>query len=97
MSNKNYESHRKAIVSKGIPPALLNRLTNSDVQVINTFFNTSEQTGTISTRERLDHKNHLYGLDNFSLVAFQGFCVGTNIIESGYSRSCSCIHISKLM
>ncbi len=37
MSNKNYESHRKAIVSKGIPPALLNRLTNSDVQVINTF------------------------------------------------------------
>lgn len=37
MSNKNYESHRKAIVSKGIPPALLNRLTNSDVQVSNTF------------------------------------------------------------
>ena len=37
MCNKNYESHRKAIVSKGIPPALLNRLTNSDVQVINTF------------------------------------------------------------
>ena len=37
MSNKNYESHRKAIVSKGIPPALLNRLTNSDVQVINTI------------------------------------------------------------
>ena len=37
MSYKNYESHRKAIVSKGIPPALLNRLTNSDVQVINTF------------------------------------------------------------
>lgn len=37
MSNKNYESHRKEIVSKGIPPALLNRLTNSDVQVINTF------------------------------------------------------------
>lgn len=37
MSNKNYESHRKAIVSKGIPPALLNRLTNSDVQLINTF------------------------------------------------------------
>lgn len=37
MSNKNYESHRKAIVSKGIPPALLNRLTNSDVQMINTF------------------------------------------------------------
>ena len=37
MSNKNYESHRKAIVSKGIPPALLNRLTNWDVQVINTF------------------------------------------------------------
>ena len=37
MSNKNYDSHRKAIVSKGIPPALLNRLTNSDVQVINTF------------------------------------------------------------
>ncbi len=37
MSNKNYESHRNAIVSKGIPPTLLNRLTNSDVQVINTF------------------------------------------------------------
>ncbi|CAM7489838.1 hypothetical protein GFB19_13115 [Escherichia coli] len=37
MSNKNYESHRKAIVSKGIPPTLLNRLTNSDIQVINTF------------------------------------------------------------
>ena len=37
MSNKNYESHRKAIVSKGIPPTLLNSLTNSDVQVINTF------------------------------------------------------------
>ena len=37
MSNKNYESHRKAIVTKGIPPTLLNRLTNSDVQVINTF------------------------------------------------------------
>lgn len=37
MSNKNYESHRKAIVSKGIPPTLLNRLTNSHVQVINTF------------------------------------------------------------
>ena len=37
MSNKNYERHRKAIVSKGIPPTLLNRLTNSDVQVINTF------------------------------------------------------------
>ena len=37
MSNKNYESHRKAIVSKGIPPTLLNRLTNSDVQAINTF------------------------------------------------------------
>lgn len=37
MSNKNYESHRKAIVSKGIPPTLLNRLTNSDVQVLNTF------------------------------------------------------------
>ena len=37
MSNKNYESHRKAIVSKGIPPALLNRLSYSDVQVINTF------------------------------------------------------------
>ena len=32
MSNKNYESHRKAIVSNGIPPALLNRLTNSDVR-----------------------------------------------------------------
>jgi len=37
MSNKNYESHRKAIVSKGIPPELLKRLTDSDVQVINTF------------------------------------------------------------
>ncbi|EEV5573668.1 hypothetical protein ELZ46_02880 [Escherichia coli] len=37
MSNKNYESHRKAIVSKGIPPTLLNRLTNLDIQVINTF------------------------------------------------------------
>ncbi|MFV2231799.1 hypothetical protein ACNIRU_26585, partial [Escherichia coli] len=37
MSNKNYECHSKAIVSKGIPPALLNMLTNSDVQVINTF------------------------------------------------------------
>lgn len=37
MSNKNYESHRKAIVSKGIPPDLLKRITNSDVQVINTF------------------------------------------------------------
>ena len=37
MSNKNYASHRKAIASKGIPPALLNRRTNSDVQVINTF------------------------------------------------------------
>lgn len=97
MSNKNYESHRKAIVSKGIPPALLNRLTNSDVQVINTFLTRVSKLETISTRERLDHKNHLYGLDNFSLVAFQGFCVGTNIIESGYSRSCSCIHISKLM
>ena len=37
MSNKNYESHRKAIVSKGIPPALLNRLTNSHVQEIKTL------------------------------------------------------------
>lgn len=37
MSNKNYESHRKAIVSKGIPPELLKRLTDSNVQVINTF------------------------------------------------------------
>ena len=37
MSNKNYESHRKAIVSKDITTTLLNRLTNSDVQVINTF------------------------------------------------------------
>ena len=37
MSNKNYESHRKALVRKGIPPALLNRLTNSDVLGINTF------------------------------------------------------------
>jgi len=37
MSNKNYESHRKAIVSKGIPSDLLKRITNSDVQVINTF------------------------------------------------------------
>lgn len=37
MSNKNYESHRKAIVSKGIPSDLLKRLTDSDIQVINTF------------------------------------------------------------
>ncbi len=37
MSNKNYESHRKAIVSKGIPPDLLKRITDSDIQVINTF------------------------------------------------------------
>ncbi|MEL0552558.1 MULTISPECIES: hypothetical protein [Enterobacteriaceae] len=37
MSNKNYESHRKAIVSKGIPPELLKRITDSDIQVINTF------------------------------------------------------------
>jgi len=37
MSNKNYESHRKAIVSKGIPSDLLNRITDSDIQVINTF------------------------------------------------------------
>ncbi|MCS2164169.1 hypothetical protein [Scandinavium manionii] len=37
MNNKNYESHRKAIVSKGIPSDLLKRITNSDVQVINTF------------------------------------------------------------
>lgn len=37
MSNKNYESHRKAIVSKGIPPELLKRVTDSDIQVINTF------------------------------------------------------------
>ncbi|EOW6510300.1 hypothetical protein ACOYSL_005371, partial [Escherichia coli] len=59
------------------------------------LLNTSEQTGTISTRERLDHKNHLYGLENFSFVPFQGFCVGTNTIESGYSRSCT--RISKLM
>jgi hypothetical protein len=37
MSNKNYESHRRAIVSKGIPSELLNRVSDSDVQVINTF------------------------------------------------------------
>jgi hypothetical protein len=37
MSSKNYESHRKAIVSKGIPPELLARVTDSDIQVINTF------------------------------------------------------------
>lgn len=37
MSNKNYESHRRAIVSKGIPTDLLNRISDSDVQVINTF------------------------------------------------------------
>lgn len=37
MSNKNYESHRKAIVSKGIPSDLLKRITDSDIQVINTF------------------------------------------------------------
>ncbi|NDO81681.1 hypothetical protein CJP72_13180 [Citrobacter sp. NCU1] len=35
--SKNYESHRKAIVSKGIPPELLKRITDSDIQVINTF------------------------------------------------------------
>ena len=37
MSNKNYESHRKAIISKGIPSDLLKRITDSDIQVINTF------------------------------------------------------------
>ncbi|WP_238340064.1 hypothetical protein [Citrobacter sp. NCU1] len=37
MSNKNYDSHRKAIVSKGIPSDLLKRITDSDIQVINTF------------------------------------------------------------
>ena len=37
MSNKNYESHRRAIVSKGIPTELLNRISDSDIQVINTF------------------------------------------------------------
>lgn len=37
MSNKNYESHRKAIVSKGIPSGLLKRIADSDIQVINTF------------------------------------------------------------
>ncbi|ERA13121.1 hypothetical protein G998_04260 [Escherichia coli UMEA 3889-1] len=47
MSNKNYESHRKAIVSKGIPPALLNRLTNSDVQVINTFLTRVSKPGAV--------------------------------------------------
>jgi hypothetical protein len=35
--SKNYESHRKAIVSKGIPSDLLKRITDSDIQVINTF------------------------------------------------------------
>lgn len=35
--SKNYESHRKAIVSKGIPTDLLKRITDSDIQVINTF------------------------------------------------------------
>ncbi|AUV45080.1 hypothetical protein [Citrobacter freundii complex sp. CFNIH9] len=35
--SKNYESHRKAIVSKGIPSDLLRRITDSDIQVINTF------------------------------------------------------------
>ncbi|MFB3784645.1 hypothetical protein, partial [Escherichia coli] len=42
------------------------------------LLNTSEQTGTISTRERLDHKNHLYGLENFRIsskdnAAYQAF------------------------
>lgn len=37
MSNKNYESHRRAIVSKGMPEELLNRISDSDIQVINTF------------------------------------------------------------
>ncbi|WP_434583645.1 hypothetical protein ACMYSP_19310 [Klebsiella sp. R390] len=37
MSNKNYESHRKAVISKGIPPELLARISGSDIQVINTF------------------------------------------------------------
>ncbi|KEY59379.1 hypothetical protein [Serratia sp. DD3] len=37
MNSKNYESHRKAIVSKGIPSELLARITDSDIQVINTF------------------------------------------------------------
>lgn len=37
MSSKNYESHRKAIISKGIPSELLSRITDSDIQVINTF------------------------------------------------------------
>lgn len=37
MSNKNYESHRKGMVSKGIPSDLLKRITDSDIQVINTF------------------------------------------------------------
>ncbi|CRY84207.1 hypothetical protein [Yersinia intermedia] len=37
MSSKNYESHRKAIVSKGIPSELLVRVSDSDIQVINTF------------------------------------------------------------
>lgn len=35
--SKNYESHRKAIVSKGIPSDLLKRITDSDIQMINTF------------------------------------------------------------
>ncbi|EEF3042656.1 hypothetical protein GL417_23280 [Salmonella enterica] len=35
--SKNYESHRRAIVSKGIPAELLGRVTDSDIQVINTF------------------------------------------------------------
>lgn len=35
--SKNYESHRKAIISKGIPSDLLKRITDSDIQVINTF------------------------------------------------------------
>lgn len=37
MMSKNYESHRKAIISKGIPSDLLKRITDSDIQVINTF------------------------------------------------------------
>ncbi|EBN9042896.1 hypothetical protein C5810_005096 [Salmonella enterica subsp. enterica serovar Monschaui] len=35
--SKNYDSHRRAIVSKGIPSELLARITDSDIQVINTF------------------------------------------------------------
>lgn len=35
--SKNYDSHRRAIVSKGIPAELLARITDSDIQVINTF------------------------------------------------------------